>query len=676
MRLPAFTVPYDGETVSSAVARFLVRTAGPTERKLDFLGLRRTASTALMPLDLQALVDAMPLGHPWCDAPHLVLTRHTLVPLYLYFAHPLRAASATQSLLGGLCANPAATLGITVSAAKSLARRTKFCPQCVEADVSTRGNAVIYREHQPEFVKLCVDHDTPLRLSCSNCFGDRKAARMWRTAGTCDCDSPNCPPVIELGRDSVADAGWLWLSKQVRFILSAPQLPAVPLLPVIRQSLKARGLWASSGVDSSAILQALESRFGRALLTEVGALASSDRRPNPRWPGRLLGEPALAGDRLPDVLRTLLLTALAVADVAELADTPIIPDAKGDTEPQGYGGEKPLRRALLSRESIQQALVSAGGKVTVASGLLGVSPAMLAVDMRRLGIRLPLPIATASRLGEVTVEAVRAALRSGEAKHRIQSSLGVSEWSIQLIELDDLELALLHRSATIEAQRSKHRETVTAYLEGHPNAGKMDVCAACVSASDWLRRFDSEWLAEKLPKRKVVPPSKRQPLKSWSELDQAFAKEIRAVARSELAKSTRPVRLTVALLLKWSAATVAQDPRQKHHLPLTLAAAQAHAESENSFYRRKLAWALKEYKALEVPISTNLLRRVAGLPPQRLKEQHKFIVEEAARLRISIDARCFLSPLGRPTSKGVAKADDPAAVEPPRRRSGLSAASR
>jgi hypothetical protein len=37
-------------------------------------------------------------------------------------------------------------------------------------------------------------------------------------------------------------------------------LPATPLLPVIRQSLRTRGLWSHSGVDSSAILQALESQ--------------------------------------------------------------------------------------------------------------------------------------------------------------------------------------------------------------------------------------------------------------------------------------------------------------------------------------------------------------------------------------------------------------------------------
>lgn len=95
---------------------------------------------------------------------------------------------------------------------------------------------------EPEFVKLCASHGTPLLLSCSNCYCDRKAARMWRTAGACNCNSPNCRPAIELGNDPVADAGWLWLSKQVRFILSATHLPATPLLPVIRQSLKSRGL--------------------------------------------------------------------------------------------------------------------------------------------------------------------------------------------------------------------------------------------------------------------------------------------------------------------------------------------------------------------------------------------------------------------------------------------------
>jgi len=651
MRLPAFPIPYEGETVSSVVARFLGRTAGPTERKLQFLGLGRTASTALTPLDLQALADAMPLGHPWCDNPELVLMRHTPVPLYLYFAHPQRAAISLQSLIGGLCGNPAAALGLTVSAAKSLTRQSKFCRQCVESDIETRGNAVSYREHQPEFVKVCATHGTPLLLSCSTCLGERKAARMWQQAGTCSCDSPTFPPAIEVGLDAAGDDGWLWLSRQVKLILSTSQLPTAPLLPILRRSLKAGGYGSRGGIDSSAVLEDLESHFGCWLLSKVGGLPAQGRLINTRWPARMLGKPSSGEQRLPDTLRALLLTALVATDVAELHDAPVAIKSTDAAQPQGYSSEKRLDRALLSRDLIEQALASAGGKISIAADQLGVSAAVLAVDMRRLGLRLPLPAATIRRIGIAKVEAVRAALRSGEAKNKIQTRLRISEWSLQLIELDDQNLAELHRAATIEAQQLMHREVVTTFIAAHPEAGKTDVRRACVAAVDWLATFDGEWLVENLPERKAAAPSRRAPIRDWSNLDQAFSTKIGVVARSELAKSERPVRLTVARLLNQCAARSVHDPNRKHLLPLTLAAAHANAESEGSFYKRKLAWALNEYQALHVPISTNILRRVAGLQPHRLMEQREFIIEEATRLKISIDARSFLSPHGHPRSR-------------------------
>jgi hypothetical protein len=402
-----------------------------------------------MPLDLKALADAMPPGHPWCDNPKLVLMRHTLVPLYLYFAHPQRASSSLQSLLGGLCGNPASALGLSVSAGKSLARRSKFCRLCVDADFDTRGNAVSYREHQPEFVKVCATHGTPLLLSCSTCLGARKSARMWRTAGTCDCDSPRFPPAIEVGQDVVGDDGWLWLSRQVKSILSTSQLPTAALLPVLRRSLKAGGYGSHGGIGGPAVLEDLESRFGRTLLSEVGVLASLGRRTNTRWPARMLGEPAMEEQRLPDALRALLLTALVATDVADLPAAPVTIYSTDEAQPRGYSSERRLDRDLLRRDSIERALASAVGKITVAADQLGVSAAALAVDMRRLGLRLPLPAATFRRLGSATVEAVRAALRSGETKNKIQTRLRVSAWSIRLIELDDQDLArIFHQRAT------------------------------------------------------------------------------------------------------------------------------------------------------------------------------------------------------------------------------------
>lgn len=656
MKLPAFPVPQLGETVSSAVARFLIRTAGPVERKLGFLSLKRAAATALMPPNVQALVDAMPLGHPWSDAAHLVLSDHTLVPLYLHFAHPIRVSSAMQSLLGGQCLNPVAALGISTSAATGVARRTRFCPQCIETDLATRGFPVIYREHQPEFVKLCAIHKTPLRLSCANCLADRNAARMWRMAGKCECASPNCPPAIELGHDPVSDAGWLWLSRQVRLILSARRFPAAPLLPVIRQSLGTCGLLGRRGVDNAGVFQALETRFGRNLLAELDALPLPGSPAGQLWPGRLLGNFKAAGDRVPDLMRSLLLSALVVSDVVDLADVPVVVDSSSDAEPNGYSGERQLARTVLSREVIEQALGSSCGNIFVASNQLRVSAAVLAVDMRRSGLRLHLSTATTRRLGPTKLEAIRAALRSGEAKYKIARRLGVSDWTVQLVELDDPELAVLHRRAAIEAQRSKHRDALTRYLDSHPNAGRLDVYKACPAASDWLYKFDRTWLSATLPKRKAPPAWKRRSRRQWGEIDQAFAVQIAAVSESELAKSTRPLRLTATRLLALAGVTVAANERGKQLLPLASAAAQEHAESEVSFYRRKLSWALNECKALEVAVSTKLLVRISGIPTVRLRMYRDHIIAEASRLGISIDARSCLSPLGQSASKGRAVA--------------------
>jgi hypothetical protein len=113
----------------------------------------------------------------------------------------------------------------------------------------------------------------------------------------------------------------------------------------------------------------------------------------------------------------------------------------------------------------------------------------------------------------------------------------------------------------------------------------------CVSATDWLGAGST------VSGRKRISPSERscRPLKRRlaqavaTNFDQASAKEIRAVSRPGARRRRVLRRLTVALLLKRSGATAAQNERRTHHLTLTLAAALAHAESEDSLGKRKLA---------------------------------------------------------------------------------------
>jgi len=91
--------------------------------------------------------------------------------------------------------------------------------------------------------------------------------------------------------------------------------------------------------------------------------------------------------------------------------------------------------------------------------------------MKRQGIRFPLPKITVKRLGPKLIAAVQGALRAGTPKIEIQKSLGISEWSVQLIELDSLTLRDAHREATIELQRDDHREAIFA-ASAPPSVGQ------------------------------------------------------------------------------------------------------------------------------------------------------------------------------------------------------------
>ena len=137
MTLPGFPIPVSGETVTSVVGRHLHRTAGPRSRSLSFLGLRFASARALVPPQLEQLAGAMPQGHPWFSNPREIVLSHTLVPLYLHFADPIRSASVLKSIESNVTRNPAASLGLTVAAGSRMTTNYKYCPDCLARDKST-----------------------------------------------------------------------------------------------------------------------------------------------------------------------------------------------------------------------------------------------------------------------------------------------------------------------------------------------------------------------------------------------------------------------------------------------------------------------------------------------------------------------------------------------------------
>jgi hypothetical protein len=174
MKLPGFPVARAGEIFSSVIARHLARSAGSKIHHLKAFGIYTTAPTSVVPHDLRHLASIMPKGHPWEDDPQRIILDHTLVPLFFHFATPNRAATVLNTIISGDSKNPAATLGLTSNAKIILGHNRKYCPDCLERDLKTYGFSVLYREHQPSFVRMCPVHARPLHFNCLRCQESKK----------------------------------------------------------------------------------------------------------------------------------------------------------------------------------------------------------------------------------------------------------------------------------------------------------------------------------------------------------------------------------------------------------------------------------------------------------------------------------------------------------------------
>lgn len=644
MRLPSFPAAVQGETVGSVVARYLARAGVVAGRHLDVLGLKGAAATAVVPANLGEFTGGLPVEHPWCDNGDLVIEQHTALPWYLHFSGRDQAVRVTSRILKSASNNPAASLGLTIR--DSVHSEVRFCPACVHEDLQRRGFPVGYREHQIPYVKVCAIHSCVLWRECVRCKGSVKSVTAWRMAGTCDCADPQAEPVCPVNLDSHTLASLLWISRQVRSVLSGEAgARRTALSQVLLEGLQESGFSGRSGLDSGRIKRALLKRFGRDFWECIGKVELVDEGSAQRWPARFLSPQAIQGRCTVDALRALLLSGLLCDRIVDLEAS------KGDCsslpvkfqQPKGYG-KKSLTRDLLQACEIESALICKAGRLPAAARLLGVSPARLATDMQRLGLRCPLSAQTRRRIGRQVVDEAKSALRAGEPKKEIKQRLMLSEWSLQLIELDEPAISVAHQEAIVQTQRDSHRKAILDHLQRNPSASRSSIEKACVSSCDWLRRFDPQWLAEHWPDRKVADSSsQRTARKDWADIDDELVGCLEAVVSEALSKQAIPVWLSATVLMRLARERVGCSTLNRGRTPRIFQLAQDKAESRMEFERRKIRWAMEQHARTHKPVSMNTLRRTAGMLPAMLIDHKEWVRECAVALCISIDARCVLS---------------------------------
>lgn len=644
MKLPGFPIPVPGEAFTSVVARHLVRTSTLKARHLNWLGLKISQGNSIIPYDLRHFTSTMPLGHPWEDAPEAIAKGHTLVPLFLHFAHPERAEATVNAIVSGNM-TATASLRFSTHSLRNQQRAGRFCPECIAADVRAFGFPILYRQHQPPFVSLCAKHAIPLHFHCLHCQNNQNMAAKWQIAGCCDCHRPRTPPVVERELDSKTGEGRLWLSEQVTSILASENpLPTVPIAAGLVAALRNSGFVSPNGsLDPNLMTEALFDRFSESFLREVGFGSWCDPAGIPR--SHLPKTGMIDGRRIPFVLRMLLLARLVTEDVASLANNALTELArKKDLPPIEDSRQLTRSPRNVEKDAIIAALNATKWKISVAAQHLGVRFNRLVADLRHFGIRVPLRASTANRLGEERIDAIREALRRGLSRREIQRRYDIAGWTIILIEVDRPELREIHRRAAITRLQEKHRDTLQAFLRENPGAYRQAFTTRHRAANKWLQKHDQKWFNTCFPKQRLPGPKGSTASKNWYEIDQRAVQTLQDAVRQELAKPERPILLSRSRLLTVAGALSAMTWKKNHHYPAALAEAARLAETNEQFKRRVIRWALQQYVGHNRSITATRLSGITRIDKRKLIKYREYIIEVAAELGLPFHAQCVLAP--------------------------------
>jgi hypothetical protein len=582
------------------------------------------------------LANLVPAGHPWYENPRAIIDANTLLPVYSSFYRVDKREELLQHIIKGTGNYARALLG-TLPQSGIRTENYRFCGECVKE--SLKGGFPVSRlEHQPSFVRVCAKHSTSLVHGCMKCYRSSRSLTRWQMAGECTCTGAFFEwEKFEGGPSDYESA--LWLSRQVRQLLLTPPPDDVDLASRVAEMVKAN-FTGRTGLDGIAIWAALEKKFGLESLRKLGINVPTSSS-KAYWPQSLISQRSIAEGRGP-LLKFLLLSSLVVDDVNVLYEgqnfkEPSVPNkapiAKGYSTIRinrtHEGSEKErLLAALKSHTSIQAAASSLGMYFyTFTGGLIAA------------GISVPISQRILAKYGELKLQQIREDLSLGVPKRSVAKNNKVTMNVVERVELANPELAVAHRSATIDRTRDAHRKAMLNYKKLNPKAGRNEIALANGGAVDWLRIHDKNWLRDFWPAKKngnrLGQGQARHVKRDWAALDAKLVDESLDLIAAERDSANRPRRITVTRIcneLKVLHANLAKLPRLKTTL-------EENAETKEQALIRVIKWAIIQYAKFEIPLTAQKFIAIASLTHEVVRNNRAKIVFEAQRANIPINMR-------------------------------------
>lgn len=643
-RLPFFPIPEDGETLYSLVGRSIVRSGLPAKHILDALtGQTRQASLkGALPGNTKKISERLPIGHPLIDT-SLLIDAHSSFPYFTYFDSPEQRAKARITVTETeSCIKSILSLGVTKYRHKVSLSHPRFCNTCLEIDQREYGFPYFHREHQLPGVAVCWKHGEVLFGGCQVC----KGSGMYM-AGRCACQNAISPAVAF--SDIPEDQELLkWFAEQSAFMVKSQGTSYVNARLALRRLYLCSSFTKGTHPDYSKIADEMERRYGAPFLDWLGYPTRVNGAPSP-WISRFLTE--YKSDTRSSATLYLLFIGLLCDSVSDFDQLNLESSIEQTSEggPISTQGSIHLLKEVEKLKSsdfswghdLRKLLEENIFRLSSLASRLGISTYELAKEARRQRIRIPISKSTIAKHGIEKIDSVKAELRSGVTKNEIKSKYQINDWTILLIELDELDINEEHKASSALLLRDKHRSVVLRFIDDCPNSSKIDLLKAHSGSYEFMLEKDKEWFDVQFANRpKIAAPcvERKQIVRSDALVATIVAKAIEVL----LSPESRPKRITTTGVLR-KVGYLNQFLQHKEQFVQTEQMLNKFVETQDEFLNRKIYWAIEKMKTDGQAISVNKLRRVAGVPASKLRERREFIIESVTALGAVLGGRSFFN---------------------------------
>jgi len=602
VRIPikSFVLPFPGETAFSMLARHHLLHESCSAKALvtRFFGTSERRITSAFPNGLDHFYHVAPSGL-WRDFGEF-LERHTILPYH----RPFLNSQAVEKLakLSERFVLTTKVLGVTSKWSDPSSAQPKYCPICILEDHRLRGQPYWHREHQIPGVMFCNRHKLRLLDRCPSCgIIPGHGRRLYLPTIRCACGHE----LSTKNADACSDSDKLLAQSLATFSVALLDEYHGPidkslLTEFYRHTLRERGYFGRYGCYKERLWQSIQEAYTHDYLTGIGLSVATETCP--RWLWSLVTHSSRQA-RHPLHHAMLLTFLFPVFTRFKEALSGFIPEKRKDGASTTMACKQSDKIDPLLVDKVYLALETEGKSLYEVARESGLSRHKINVLAGSVQVRL-------TPLNQKKNQSILEDLRAGVPCAEIVKIHSVSLYRVQILSAGQPELAKNRRLLRQATELLRHKTQILQFLSKNPGVNRRKIATDCSGAYIYVFRRDEAWIDRHLPPQEVVPIADY-----WVERDEQLVVKLRFVADKLRNSPTKPVRIKKRRLFK-EARVMFKVYCSSNKLPKTTELLHELVDSPESFYRRKIVWAIRELEKSETPVTKGAVIKMVSVQRQ------------------------------------------------------------